>query len=274
MKLAVNEATCMKSSSLMEDLQLAEMNGYDFIELRIDMLREYLEKGSLDELKHFFECHHLKPAGFNSIENINFASKEKWQEIEADLQFVCEVKAAIGGDVLVVVPTIDDNHQWREEEIFNDSVAVLRRILATTAEANLKIAFEPIGSKNCCVRSLQQAHRIVKEVNKANVGLIVDAFNLHLYDAWESINYLDSISVQEIFCYHIDDSDDLPLELLDHAHRLFPGNGTIPLQKISDKLKSIGYEGVCSLELFNPSYWQMNPQDVFAIGAEKTKIYL
>ncbi|WP_265457053.1 sugar phosphate isomerase/epimerase family protein [Enterococcus sp. HY326] len=273
MKLAINEATCMKNSTLMEDLYLAEANDYDFIELRIDMLREYLKTGSLGELAEFFKTHHLKPAGFNSIEDINFSTPEKWQAIEEDLRFVCEVKAAIGGEVLVVVPTISDV-EYSEEEVFKDSVTVLNKILAYTDKLKLKIAFEPIGSQNCCVRSLEEAHRITKAVNHSNVGLIVDAFNLYLFDGWQDIDYLEKITPEEIFCYHIDDSDNLPLELLDHAHRLFPGNGVIPLKAISDKLKSIGYDGACSLELFNPSYWQMNARDVFRLGAEKTKEFL
>lgn len=273
MKLAINEATCMKKSTLMEDLYLAEANGYEFVELRIDMLRDYLKTGSLGEMAEFFQTRHLKPAGFNSIEDINFTTPEKWQVIEEDLRFVCEVKDAIGGDVLVVVPTMSDV-KYSEEEVFNDSVTILKRILAYTDKLNLKIAFEPIGSQNCCVRSLKEAHRITKAVNHPNVGLIVDAFNLYLFDGWRDIDYLKNITPKEIFCYHIDDSDNLPLELLDHAHRLFPGNGVIPLQAISNQLKTIGYNGPCSLELFNPSYWQMDPRDVFKIGAEKTKVFL
>lgn len=273
MKLAINEATCMEKSNLMDDLYLAEKNGYDFIELRIDMLRDYLKDGSLNDICEFFNTHHLKPAGFNSIEDINFTTKEKWQEIEEDLRFVCEVKQAIGGEVLVVVPTITE-HQWTQEEIFSDSVSMLTKIVSYTESANLKIAFEPIGSPNCFVRSLEEAHKIVKKVNHPNVGLTVDAFNLYLFDGWRDLKYLDELKPNEIFCYHIDDSDDLPLDVLDHAHRLFPGNGVIPLNDITNKLKKIGYTGICSLELFNPGYWQMNPQDVFRIGAQKTTPFL
>jgi len=43
MKLGFNEATCMKHSSLQADLELCEKNGYDYIEIRLDMLADYFE---------------------------------------------------------------------------------------------------------------------------------------------------------------------------------------------------------------------------------------
>lgn len=274
MKLSINEATCMKNSSLALDLELAEANGYDFIEIRIDMLRDYLVEHSLQDLKEFFDHHHLKPAGYNSIEDINFATKEQWQQIFEDLDLVGQVSQVIGGDIIVCVPTINKAPVDNQGKIFEDSVEALRKIEKYTRKYHLKIAFEPIGSKSCCVRSMEEAYRIIQEVDLPNVGLVIDAFNLFLFDSWKDIHSLKAISIDKIFCYHIDDSDNLPLQVLDHANRLFPGNGVIPLEEISDQLKKKGYTGICSLELFNPSYWQMDPADVFKIGAEKTQPYL
>ena len=43
LKLGYNEATCMKKSSVEMDLELCEKYGYDYIELRLDMLKEYFK---------------------------------------------------------------------------------------------------------------------------------------------------------------------------------------------------------------------------------------
>lgn len=274
MKLCMNEATCMKNSTLAQDLEFAEANGYEYIELRLDMLRDYFKKNSLQDLKYFFETSKVKPAGYNSIEDINFTTRDEWERIESDIRFACEVKQQIGGETLVVVPTIKAGLTYSKQEIFADSVTVLKKIAAITEPYGLKIAFEPIGSADCCVRSLHEAWTIVEAVDSESVGLVIDAFNLYLFDGWQDFYVLRTVPVEKIFCYHIDDSDNLPLQVLDHCHRLFPGNGVIPLKEITAILKNKGYDGICSLELFNPGYWMMKPDQVFEIGMKKTKPYL
>ena len=41
LKLGYNEATCKENSCVEKDLELCEKYGYDYIELRLDMLKEY-----------------------------------------------------------------------------------------------------------------------------------------------------------------------------------------------------------------------------------------
>ena len=76
LKLGYNEATCKENSSVEKDLELCEKYGYDYIELRLDMLKEYFKTHTIDDLKAFFAKSHLKPFAFNSIENINFCTPE------------------------------------------------------------------------------------------------------------------------------------------------------------------------------------------------------
>lgn len=92
---------------------------------------------------------------------------------------------------------------------------------AVAEESRMRLAFEPIGSAGCCVRSLAMAMEIVDAVDRSNVGLVVDAFNLYLHDQWRDLTTLRQIPVEKIFVYHIDDADNLPLATLEHCHRLF-----------------------------------------------------
>ena len=39
-------------------------------------------------------------------------------------------------------------------------------------------------------------------------------------------------------------------------------------------VKDAGYEGVISLELFNPSYWEQDPAEIARIGLEKMQAVL
>ncbi len=55
LKLGYNEATCKENSTVENDLLLCEKYGYDYIELRLDMLQEYLKTHTVDDLKAFLQ---------------------------------------------------------------------------------------------------------------------------------------------------------------------------------------------------------------------------
>lgn len=275
MKLGINEATCKENSSLEQDLLLCEKYHYDYIEIRLDMLKDYLKTHTIDDLKKFFQTSHVKPYAFNSIENINFCTPKQEQEMIELFTFACKVGQQINNPYIIVVPTVSDEMITKShEEIFQDSIRILKKLSDIALPYNIKLAFEPIGNKYWCVRELTQCLDIINAVNRENVGIALDAFNLFLYNKLENINSIDLVPQKKIFVYHINDSEDLPLSILDHCHRLLPGDGVIPLHEISSKLKSKGYEGIASVETFRPEYWQMNPDDVFRLAAEKTKAYL
>lgn len=275
MKLGFNQATCMRNSTLERDLELLEKHGYDYIEIRLDMLAEYLRSHSLQELRGFFDTHQLKPYGFNSIENINFCEPVEWKAVVDLVKFAAEASQVIGGSCLVVVPTMGPTMKDKApDEVFDDSVKVLTQLSDLVAPYGLNLAFEPIGDERWCVRTVGQALAIIEAVDRPNVGIALDAFNEFMYSKLSDIDSLDDVPLEKLFVFHIDDSDDIPLDVLDHCHRTFPGNGVIPLADFTDKLKAKGYDKICSLELFNPGYWQMDAEDVVRIGAEKTARYL
>lgn len=275
MKLGYNEATCMKSSNLQLDLELCERNHYDFIEIRLDMLGDYLKDHTYQDLRNFFKTSHLKPYAFNSIENINFCTPEEWEERVKLFTFACQSAQEINNPYIIMVPTMGDTMaQKTEAEVFADSVESLIKFADIAKPYGVKLAFEPIGDPRWCVRSLKQCWDIVKHIDRPDVGIALDAFNLFLNTKLADINDLDLIPLEKIFVYHIDDCEDLPLGILDHCHRLFPGDGVIPLQELTNRLHKKGYEGIASLELFRPEYWAMDPADAIRIGAEKTRKFL
>ncbi|MDR1934111.1 MAG: sugar phosphate isomerase/epimerase [Candidatus Accumulibacter sp.] len=275
MKLGFNEATCMKRSSVEDDLRLCEKYGYDYIELRLDMLKKYFAKNTIKDLQSFFGSSRLKPYAFNSIEDINFCDSSRWDTLRALFTFGCETAQAVGNPYLVVVPTMgEDMHLKTKKEVFDDSVEVLDRLADIAMPYGVKLAFEPIGDKRWCVRSLDQALEIIEAVNRDDVGLVLDSINLFLYNRLEDIDSIDKVPLEKIFVYHIDDCEDLPLGTLDHCHRLFPGDGVIPLETISQKLHAKGYDGICSVELFRPEYWEIDPETVIKTASEKAKRFL
>lgn len=72
MKIAFNQATTMRHSTLSKDLKYCEKHGYDLIEIRLDKLKDYLKDHTVDDLKTFFARSRIKPFAFNALEFITF----------------------------------------------------------------------------------------------------------------------------------------------------------------------------------------------------------
>jgi 2-keto-myo-inositol isomerase len=167
-----------------------------------------------------------------------------------------------------------DMHSMDRDKVFEDSVEVLNKLADIAKPYGVKPAFEPIGDKRWCVGSLDEALRIVNAVNRDDVGLTLDSINLFLYNRLENIDTIDDVPLEKLFVYHIDDCENLPLGTLDHCHRLYPGDGCIPLEAISEKLHTKGYTEICSVELFRPEYWELDPETVIKTAADKARKFL
>jgi len=57
----------------------------------------------------------------------------------------------------------------------------------------------------------------------------------------------------------LNDMENVPKEAITDGRRLLPGEGVIPLDEICRRMKGIGYDGACAIELFRPEYWARDP---------------
>ena len=275
LKLGFNEATCKENSTVERDLALCEKYGYDYIELRLDMLKKYFETHTIDDLKDFFAASHVKPFAFNSIENINFCTPEEWEALVELFTFGCETAQAIGNPYIIVVPTVTPEVCTSNElEVFEDSVNVLNKLADIAEPYGVKLSFEPIGDRRWCCNSMRQGLEIVQAVNRDSVGLTVDCINVYLHDKCADVDFIRKIPKDKLFVFHINDCEDLPLGILDHCHRLMPGLGVIPVQDVADAVKAEGYDGPARPEVFHPEYWAMDADAVFAMGEKAVRPYL
>src|SRR3972149_7623704 len=272
MKISYNEATAMGCSTLENDMILCEKIGYDFIEIRLDMLKAYLKKYSIENLKSFFDNNRIKPHAFNALFDINFCDDSSWKIVMEDFMLACKTGEKIGSQYIVVVPTIKKRPNTRSEaEVFEASIKSLTNLSEVGRNYGMKLAFEPVGNPGSCVRTIQQAWDIVKAIKQEDVGLTMDAFNLYLYKKLNNFKDIKIVDPNKIFVVHLDDSDDLPLEVLDHCHRCFPGEGVIDLNNYVKSLKDTNYNGMISIETFRPEYWKKDAQWVIRRGYETTK---
>ena len=258
MKIALNGATTMHAD-LETDIKAASAAGFELIEIWAAKLREFLKTKSVADLKHLLEESNLEPYSINSIEHITFRTAADYENIKRETEEFSKIAGEINCPYVVVVPgKLPDNAG--EEEIVEESVNVLNELADIAEKYNVGLAFEFLGQADCSVQTLDLDKKIIERINRDNVGLVIDTF--HFYAGNSSLEAIETLDPKKLFIFHINDAEDLPKESLTDAHRLYPGEGILPIKEIKERFDLIGYNRMVSIEIFRPEYWDENPFEV------------
>ena len=262
MKLSFNGATTMKAD-LATDVRAASAAGFDYLEIWAAKLREFLKSNSVSVLKKLFDECRIKPLSINSIEHITFREADAYERIRNECEELSAIAEAIACPYVVVVPGKLPPQMTSSSEVIEESVRVLRELASIAERHGVALAFEFLGQKDCSVQRLDFAAEIVSDVNRTNIGLVIDSF--HFYSGGSTIEMIDALDPKKLFIFHIDDAEDLPREQLTDAQRVLPGLGILPLKEIIGAFRRIGYDANASVEIFRPEYWERDP---FALARE------
>ncbi len=258
MKLAMNGATTMHAD-LETDIKAAGAAGFDYVEIWAAKLREYLKANTTENLKNLIAENNLEAYSINSIEHITFRTPEDYAEIKAETEELSNIAMQIGCPYVVVVPGILPENV-SEERVIEESVQVLTELGELAEKYNVSLAFEFLGQTDCSVQTLDLAKKIVEQVNRANIGLVIDTF--HFYAGNSTFEAIETLDPNKLFIFHINDAENLPKEQLTDAHRLYPGEGILPIKEIKARFDQIGYDKMVSIEIFRPEYWNEDPFEV------------
>jgi 2-keto-myo-inositol isomerase len=269
MILAFHGATTM-TSDLETDVAVSAKAGFKALEVWAVKMDRYLATHSLADLKTLFADQQVSPLALNSIEFIAFRGEE-YAGIQKRLHELGRIAQAIGCPTVVVVPSPlpDRNMAWAD--IVAEYVSVLRDLSSIASIYGVRLSFEFLGFGWCSVRTPRAACEIIEKTQRDNVGLTLDA--AHFYGGGGLMSELDRLDPRRIFAFHLDDLEDTPKEAISDSTRLLPGLGVVPLDEICARLKGIGYEGSCAIELFRPEYWEWDAQEL-AIKARQAALNL
>jgi 2-keto-myo-inositol isomerase len=163
------------------------------------------------------------------------------------------------GTLLVVADFVDKIDATSLER----AVVSLKQAGQWAAAFNVKLALEFRGTATFC-SSLETALRLVAVADEPNVGVNFDVF--HYYTGSSKFEDLDQLTPARLAFVQVCDVLDVPRELATDADRILPGDGTFQLEPIVAKLRQIGYDGWVSLELMNPTIWQVKTSQVAELG--------
>jgi 2-keto-myo-inositol isomerase len=161
---------------------------------------------------------------------------------------------ALGVPRFVIFDYVDAAPKREDHAVAAERLASLAGL---AAKYGVRIALEFIAGSRL-LGSLPTALRVIRQAAQPNVGLCLDTF--HLYAGVSKLEDLDELRPGEVEHVHFHDVPRaVPRELLVDADRIPPGAGVIPLAKVVDALRRIGYAGALSVELFDPLIQKSDP---------------
>ncbi|MGP9529355.1 bifunctional sugar phosphate isomerase/epimerase/4-hydroxyphenylpyruvate dioxygenase family protein [Glutamicibacter sp. AOP5-A2-18] len=141
-----------------------------------------------------------------------------------------------------------------DDQVFIEQI---RQLSDLAAKYNVRIAYEALAWGKY-VDTYQHSWEIVKQVDRANVGLCIDSF--HILSRGDDPAEIANIPGEKIFFVQLADAPVLSMDILSWSrhYRLFPGQGGFALDQFLAELVRSGYSGIISLEIFNDVFRQSN----------------
>jgi len=258
MKLSLNGATTM-TADLVTDIRAAKAAGFEYLEIWAAKLKTYLQTHTTADLRAVFTENGILPYSINSLERVTFRDADGEAQLLSECEELCRIAHDLECPYLVLVPGILPEGA-SDADVIKESVRVLNLLEEIAAIYHVKLAFEFLGQPDCSVQTLDFAKEIVATVNRDDIGLVLDSF--HFYAGNSSFAALNSLNAEKLFIFHINDAEEVSRNELQDHHRLLPGLGILPLTEIIAGLRGIGYDGVASVEIFRPEYWQRDPYEL------------
>jgi 4-hydroxyphenylpyruvate dioxygenase len=169
----------------------------------------------------------------------NFARAERkfdlMQELGTDLLLICSniSPASLGG--------------------IDRAAADFRELGELAASRGLRVGFEALAWGRH-VNDYRDAWEIVRRADHKSIGIILDSF--HALAPSLPVMAIESIPADKIFLVQLADAPKLGLDVLSWSRhfRCFPGQGDLPVGDFMKAVRTAGYAGPLSLEIFNDQF--------------------
>lgn len=223
------------------------------VEPAAGLLDDYLKTETLASAKRVLTDNGLKiVSGAIGVTGLWEPNPQFSKNLEA-FKKRCEQFAELGAP-LVYSPCVT-NAVFTQDD-YGKCLENIRQTAEVARQFHLKVTAEFVRNSTF-LASLPTALRLHREAAHPHFGILFDCY--HFWSGPSKFEDLDLIQPGEILHAHLNDTQDLPRELLDLQSRVIPGEGVAPLAKILRKLVARGYAGPISVELFLPRYQEADP---------------
>lgn len=258
------DTATIRPASLREKIRIADEAGYDAIEPWDGELEEYEQQGgNLKQLGKEIRDRGLFVPSVIGLWNALPPTQKQWKDSLKDTRRRMRMAADIGSEHIQTIPnTVGENFdpKWVADR-YRDIIEI------GINDYDIKPAI--VFVKFFPLKRLGQAAAVALDANHPEAKIIPDTFHMHISEGgFEGLKLLDG---KAIAIFQFADAPASPVaDELGDEHRVYPGDGTLPLPQVLTDLNNTGFKGCVSLELYNPDYWKQDLQQVAETGLKKT----
>ncbi len=259
MKPCISEATTL-STSFADDVAAYAGAGCPGMEVWLTKLEQHLEKHSADATRRLLEERGLALAAASYQGGLLLSQGEQRRAHFDHFRRRLDLCRAFAIPTLLLTA---DFTGPVDAAALERAVVSLKQAAQWAAGFDVRLALEFRGRAPFCA-SLDTALALVRHCGEPNVGVNLDVF--HYYTGPSKFEDLALLSPADLAFVQLCDVAGVPRELATDAYRVLPGEGDFRLGPIVDQLRRIGYDGWVSLELLNPTLWQVPAAQVADLG--------
>jgi sugar phosphate isomerase/epimerase len=259
MKPCLSEATTL-TTSFADDVAAYADGGCTAMEVWLTKLETHLEKHSTADTKQLIVDRGLTLSAAAYQGGLLLSQGEQRKAHYDHFKRRLDLCQYFGIGVLLVVA---DFVEEVEKTALERAVVSLKQAAQWAAAFKVRLALEFRGTSTFC-SSLDTALSLISACGEPNVGVNFDVF--HYYTGPSKFEDLRLLTKDNLAFVQLCDLAGVPRELATDADRVLPGDGDFQLGPILQHFASIGYYGWVSVELMNPTLWQMKPAHVAEVS--------
>jgi sugar phosphate isomerase/epimerase len=253
----------IRPTPLLDKIRIAGEVGYQAIEPWNDEIDEYLAKGgSITDLKKAIADAGLRVVSVIALHSWSTTEGSAYTLALEECRRRMDQAAALNSPYIVASPP---------QEIVNLEQTATRYadLLKLGRAAGVKPSMEFLGFVEG-IKNVASAWAIAAGTGDREATIVADVF--HMMRGGGCVDDLLSVSGARMAIFHINDlpASPPPTQQTDHD-RVMVGDGIADLPRVISNLRTIGYRGPLSLELFNKELWTRDPREVVARGLDRVK---
>jgi len=225
------------------------------VELRNDLPGGHiLDDLSTNQVRALADKYQIRILTINAIQKFNLGVI--LDRVVTDVTEMVQTARSIGCEAIVLCPNNDIQDGRTASQFYQDTVAALKRITPILEKAGIRGFVEPLGFKECSLRSKDRAIQAIQESGSGVYGIVHDTFHHFLGPD-------EKVFPAETGIVHISgvEGDMDPTRFRDEHRILIGPRDVMGNQAQVNALESQGYEGFYSFEPFGSEVQEMSLED-------------
>lgn len=252
---------------LVKELEVISKAGYNGVEIWMDSLQTYLDKGgNVKDLKS-----RIDDLGITIDNAIGFAEwivdddmrrKKGIEQLKKEM----ELLAAIGCTRTAAPPAGAVDKPGLDLR----KAAERYRVILELSDQSGVVPHLELWGFSANLNKLSDVMFVAVESGHPKAKVLLD--NYHLYKGGSSLDTLQFLNPSSTEVFHMNDYTNIPRSTIKDEDRVMPGDGISPLKETLKKLKNEEKPLTLSVEIFNKKYYAMDAAEVARIALEKMKM--